>query len=289
MLAKFAMATQAVVVVHRADTRRSQVFFQVFVLALLLAFLVNYKGAVGIRKIQQARTTGSLHLAQLQIGRGAADTSTLSTAIAYLSIVWPALVFGILISAALRTSLSRTPLHRVFGRGAVRDQLAAALTGAPLMLCSCCAAPIFLAVYQRTRKLAPALGMTLASPSLNPAALTLSFILFPWRIAAGRLVMALVLVLIGCVLVAQNARPRILELVSTTASGEGTWAGLLAAYAELVAYISLRTVPLILVGIWASIWLMSRMPLIDAVNGARVFAIPIIAFICRIADAAQLV
>src|SRR5215472_4368014 len=121
MLAKFAMATQATVRVHRAPTRRSQVFFQVFVLALLLAFLVNYKGAVGIRKIQQARTTGSLHLAQLQIGRGAADASALSVAIAYLRIVWPALVFGILISAALRTSLSRTPLNSVFGRGVVSD------------------------------------------------------------------------------------------------------------------------------------------------------------------------
>ena len=260
-------------------TRRSQVVFQVLVLGLLLAFLVNYKSAAGINKIQQARTTGSLHLAQLQIGRGAADASALSSAIAYLKMVWPALVFGILISAALRTSLSRTPLHRVFGGSDVSDQLSAALMGAPLMLCSCCAAPLFPAVYQRTRKVAPALGMTLASPSLNPAALTLSFILFPWRIAAGRLVMALLLVLAGCVLVAHIARPRISALVSTAESGESTWAELLGAYAESVAYISLRTVPLILVGIWASMWLMSRAPLPIGVNGTRISVIVIVALI----------
>jgi uncharacterized protein len=147
------------------------------------------------------------------------------------------------------------------------------------MLCCCCAAPLFPAVYQRTRKVAPALGMTLASPSLNPAALTLSFILFPWRIAAGRLVMALFLVLIGCVLVARIARPRISELVSIAESAESTWPGLLAAYGESVAYISLRTVPLILVGIWASIWLMSRVPLNEAVNGTRISVIVIVALI----------
>jgi uncharacterized membrane protein YraQ (UPF0718 family) len=278
MLAKFAIPTQAAVGVHGA-TRRSQVVFQVLVLGLLLAFLVNYKGAAGISKIQQAQTTGSLHLAQLQIGRCTAGTSALSTAVAYLKMVWPALVFGILISAALRTSLSRTPLNRVFGRGVVSDQLSAALTGAPLMLCSCCAAPLFPAVYQRTRKVAPALGITLDSPSLNPAALTLSFILFPWRIAAGRLVMALLLVLIGCVLVARITRPRILALISTAESRESTWAGLLADYAESVAYTSLRTVPLILVGIWASMWLMSRVPRIDAVNGTRISVIVIVALI----------
>src|SRR5215471_13948868 len=103
MLAKFAIPTQAAVGVHGV-TRRSQVVFQVLVLGLLLAFLANYKGAAGINKIRQARMTGSLYLAQLQIGRGAADASAFSSAIAYLKMVWPALVFGILISAALRTS-----------------------------------------------------------------------------------------------------------------------------------------------------------------------------------------
>jgi uncharacterized protein len=261
---------------------RGQVVFQVLVIALLVLFLVNYKGVSGLRTIQQARTTGGLYLPQLQFGRGAADISGVSSAIRYLKIVWPALVFGVLISAAVRTSLSRTPLDRIFSGGSVRNQLAAALTGAPLMLCSCCAAPIFPAVYERTRRVAPALGLTLASPSLNPVALTLSFILFPWRIASMRLVMALLLVLVGCVLVARIARPPIAATPSATAtsatdSGDNSWVGLLIAYAESLAYISLRTIPLILAGIWASMWIVSRVPLADAVDSARVLVIVIIA------------
>jgi uncharacterized protein len=274
------MATQSSVAGHGvASPGRAQVIFQILVLVLLLVLLVNYKGAAGLSKIQQVRATGRLHLASLQVGGDFAGASSFSHAIAYLKIVWPALVFGVLISAAVRTSLSRTPLHRIFGGGStVRDQVVAALAGAPLMLCSCCAAPIFPAVYQRTRKVAPALGLTLASPSLNPAALTLSFILFPLRISAVRLAMALMLVLVGSVLVARITRPRILATAPVAEPGESTWVGLLASYAKSLAFVSLRTVPLILVGIWASMWIMSRLPLSGVVSGARVVSIVIIAF-----------
>jgi hypothetical protein len=125
--------------------------------------------------------------------------------------------------------------------------------------------------------LAPALGMTLASPSLNPAALTLSFILFPLRISAVRLAMALMLVLMGSVLVARITQPRVSAKPPTADPGDSTWVGLLASYAKSLAYVSLRTVPLILVGIWASMWIMSRLPLTGAVTGAPVVSIVIIA------------
>ena len=272
------MDTQSSVASHGSVTpERAQVMFQILVLALLLVLLVTYKGASGFSKIHTARATGSLHLASLRVGEKFARASSFGNALAYLKIVWPALVFGILISAAVRTSLSRTPLHRIFRGSTVRDQVAAVLAGAPLMLCSCCVAPIFPAVYQRTRRVAPALGMTLASPSLNPAALTLSFILFPLRISAVRLAMALMLVLMGSVLVARIAQPRVSATPPAAESGESTWVGLLAGYAKSLAYVSLRTVPLILVGIWASMWIMSRLPLTSAVAGGRVVSIVIIA------------
>jgi uncharacterized membrane protein YraQ (UPF0718 family) len=185
---------------HMLTKSRAQMIFQIAVLVVLLISLMNYKGAAGISRIQQARATGTLHFAELPIGRDAAsNTSTSLSAVAYLKIVWPALVFGILLSAAVRISISRTPLHRIFGGVTAHDQLAAALAGAPLMLCSCCAAPMFPAVYQTTRKIASSLALVLAAPSLNPAALALSFMLFPWRIAGMRLAMALLLVLLGSV------------------------------------------------------------------------------------------
>lgn len=260
-------------------TSRAQIVFQVLVLGMLLLLLINYKGAAGLKKISQTQATGGLHLASLQIGSDAASPlSALSNALTYLKIVWPALVFGVLISAAARTSLSRTPLRGLFRGGTVRDQLAGALAGAPLMLCSCCVAPIFPAVYQRTRRVAPSLAMTLASPSLNPAALTLSFILFPWRIAGARLAMALLLVLVGSLAVARITRAPALRLNLEEEQEGGTWLGLLSSYWNSLLYIALRTVPLILLGIWASMWIMRRLPPnLGAMPGARALAVIVIA------------
>jgi uncharacterized membrane protein YraQ (UPF0718 family) len=163
------------------------------VLCLLLMLLINYKGAAGLNKIRQTLTAGRPSVPTLPIGVRAASMTAFRDAVGYVKIVWPTLVFGVLISAAVRTSLSRTPLRRLFSGSSVRDQLAGALAGAPLMLCSCCVAPIFPAVYQRTRRLAPALALTLASPSLNPVALPLSFVLL--RIAGARVAMALIIVI----------------------------------------------------------------------------------------------
>ncbi len=267
------MSSRPTLAKPKSADSQSQVVFQVVVLVLLLVLLVNYKWAAGLGKIQQTRASGSLHLVKLQFP----GISSFNNAIGYLKIVWPALIFGILISAAVRTSLSRTPLHRMFQGSVVRDQVAATLAGAPLMLCSCCVASIFPAVYQRTQKVAPALGVTLASPSLNPAALTLTFMLFPLRISALRLAMALLLVLVGSVLVARIAQAPILIRPSTSEENQITWLGLLASYAKSVAYISLRVVPLILLGIWASMWIMSHLSLTGALSGARVLSILMIA------------
>jgi uncharacterized membrane protein YraQ (UPF0718 family) len=54
--------------------------------------------------------------------------------------------------------------------------------------------------------LASALALTLASPSLNPAALTLSFLVSPLRIAGARVAMALIMVLLGSAVVAKITR-----------------------------------------------------------------------------------
>lgn len=263
--------------VNTLSKSRDEVIFQIAILALLLLGLIHYKGAAGIRRIQQARATGALHFAELPIGRAAASNTSLSAA-AYLKIVWPALVFGILLSAAVRNSISRTPLQRIFNGVTAHDQLAAALAGAPLMLCSCCAAPMFPALYQTTRKVAASLALVLAAPSLNPAALALSFMLFPWRIASMRLAMALSFVLLGSVGVVHITRPQIGALLPSTATRESTWTGLIADYTKSVAFISLGTVPLILIGIWASMWIMSRVTLTLNENRGRVLAIVVVAF-----------
>lgn len=64
------------------------------------------------------------------------------------------------------------------------------------MLCSCCAVPVFTSVAEGSRRLGPALGLMLASPSLNPAALALTFMLFEAPVAVARLLLAIAAVLL---------------------------------------------------------------------------------------------
>jgi uncharacterized membrane protein YraQ (UPF0718 family) len=253
-------------------------------LCLLLVLLINHKGAAGLNKIRQTLAAGRPSVPALPIGVPAAGMTGFRDAVGYVKIVWPALAFGVLISAAVRTSLSRTPFHRLFNGSGVRDQVAGALAGAPLMLCSCCVAPIFPAVYQRTQRLAPALALTLASPSLNPAALTLSFILFPLRIAGARVAMALIMVLLGSAVVAKITRDSALATTpEKDAPQNSTWQGLLTSYANSIVHVSVRTVPLILLGIWASMWIMRRLPpQLGAATGEHVLVVAGIALLATI-------
>jgi uncharacterized protein len=268
---------------HKSPSR-AQIIFQMLVLCLLLVLLIDYKGVAGLNKVRQTLTAGRPSVPALPIGVRAASLTAFRDAVGYLKIVWPALVFGVLISAALRTSLSRTPLRRLFSGSRVRDQLAGAVAGAPLMLCSCCVAPIFPAVYQRTQKLGPALALTLASPSLNPAALTLSFLLFPLRIAGARVAMALIMVLLGSAVVAKITRDS--TLAPTLEKDEpqnSTWRGLLTSYANSIVHLSMRIVPLILLGIWVSMWIMRRLPpQLGAATGVHVLAVAMIALVATI-------
>ncbi|HEY6184735.1 MAG TPA: permease, partial [Terriglobales bacterium] len=279
------MSTQASVIkggISAATTRsfRAQIIFQFVILGLLVLLLMNYKGTGGIKKIRQTQASGTLKLPALQ-ATNPAGASSFRDAAGYLRIVWPALIFGVLISAAVRTSISRTPLHGIFGRGTVRDQVTGALTGMPLMLCSCCVAPIFPSIYQKTRRIGPALAVALAAPSLNPVALTLSFLLFPWQVAGGRLVMALTLVLIGSGLVAIITGSAKLPIEAGEATPVMRWRELFLSYAKSLAYVTLRTVPLVIVGIWVSMWIMRRLPLstLGAAASAYLLGIAIIALI----------
>jgi uncharacterized membrane protein YraQ (UPF0718 family) len=258
---------------------RAQVVFQTLVLGFILLLLIGYKGTAGLNKIRQGGVSGSLSFSNLQFDAGVGrNATTFSNTLAYLKIIWPALLFGLLISAAARTSLSRTRLRSIFRGTAVREQIVAALSGAPLMLCSCCVAPIFPTIYQRTRKLAPALATTLASPSLNPAALILSFALFPLRIAGARLIMALLLVLFGSVAVAKVSDTQVPMFEAESEQEESTWRGLLSSYGISLLHVAWRTIPLILLGIWASISIMRHLPLhLGGKPGSDVLAVAVIA------------
>lgn len=277
------MAENAPVVIAACSRRVApRLIVSILLLAGLAAGLVGYKAHSGLKRIAELRATGSLRLSPETLHRpsGSEFIATGIQTLNYLAIVWPALLFGVLISAGVHAVVSPEHLTALFGRGAVMPQITAAAAGAPLMLCSCCVAPMFPAVYRRSQRLGPSLAFTLAAPSLNPAALALSFLIFPLDIAGARLILAIVLVVMVSALVARIAGAVPVHTVAADeqAQSEGSVGDILRAYLRSFGRITVRTVPWILLGIWVSMIVANRVPVeAFASGGPKVMVVTLVA------------
>lgn len=172
-------------------------FIGLLVLLVIIGGLIAYKTTAALAVISKVQLSGSLkpRFDLIPADSSSVWFSALSRTLSYFSVVWPALLFGVLISGAVRAFISPRWLTSLFGRGRAQQQLIAGLAGAPLMLCSCCVAPVFTSVYERSSRLAPSLAFMLAAPALNPAALFLTFMLFGGKIGAIRLLVSGMVVL----------------------------------------------------------------------------------------------
>jgi uncharacterized membrane protein YraQ (UPF0718 family) len=168
----------------------------------ILGALVVYKSQASIAAIQKTSAQGSLEVRPDVIEFGSRALSVaFEHALNYGIVILPALIFGILIGAAVRTFVRPDWLIRALRGNGIGGQLRAAAAGSPMMLCSCCVAPVFSATYEKGLRLASSITLMLASPSLNPAALVLTFMLLPMETAVARLVIAVLVVLGAGVLI----------------------------------------------------------------------------------------
>ncbi|HEY0170184.1 MAG TPA: permease, partial [Pyrinomonadaceae bacterium] len=241
-----------------SEARVSRLAFVFGVLLLLVTVggLIVYKAAGSLAVIGKVRETGALKPRFDLLAAGAFD-GTLS----YFNAVWPALLFGVLISGAVRAFVSPRWLAGLFGGGRVRSQLVAGLAGAPLMLCSCCVAPVFKSVYERSSRLAPSLALMLAAPSLNPAALFLTFLLFGGKLGAARLLAAGAGVMLTGLLAERFVKPA--PAVCAPEGADETPGGVAALAASFVSSslrVALQTVPLIVAGVFASMLIARWLP-----------------------------
>src|SRR5437773_237717 len=169
-------------------TSTTRAFYLVLPVLVIVGALIAYKSSAALAVIGKVSATGIFTPRGNVIPRvGASGAGVLTRTLNYFLVIWPALVFGILISAAVSTFVSPQWLARLLGSRSLRSQAIAGLAGAPLMLCSCCVAPIFTGVYERSARLGPSLGLMIAAPALNPAALILTFMLFGYTVGTVRL------------------------------------------------------------------------------------------------------
>ncbi|WP_271078520.1 ASPIC/UnbV domain-containing protein [Aurantiacibacter sp. MUD61] len=107
---------------------------------------------------------------------------------------WKGMTFGVLFGAAILTLLSviRT---RSFKNGFANAALGATI-GAPLGVCVNCAAPIALGLHMGRMRLETTLAALIASLTLNVIVVTMSFALLPLHVAATKLLLSLLLILL---------------------------------------------------------------------------------------------
>ncbi|HEX8720978.1 MAG TPA: permease [Pyrinomonadaceae bacterium] len=239
-----------------AAASRLTLLFGVLLLLVTVGGLIAYKATGSWAVIGKVQATGALK-PRFDLTAAGAFERTLS----YFGTVWPALAFGVLISGAVRAFVSPRWLAGLFGGGRVRSQVVAGLAGAPLMLCSCCVAPVFTSVYERSSRLAPSLALMLAAPSLNPAALFLTFLLCGGRFGAARLLAAG-----ACVLLSGLVAERCFKsdpAACPPAAAEEPPAGvasLAVSFVRSCLKVAVQTVPLIVVGVFVSMLVASWLP-----------------------------
>src|SRR5258708_11884987 len=240
-------------------TGRGIIYFVLPVL-VIVGGVIGYKSSTALGVIGKVSATGVFTTRGNVIPQvGASDAGVLARTLNYFLGIWPALVFGILISAAVSTFVSPQWLSRLLGKHSLRSQVFAGLAGAPLMLCSCCAAPIFTGVYERSARLGPSIGLMLAAPALNPAALILTFMLFDYKVGTVRLAASIVAVLFTGMIA-----DRLLGETKVRCDTDNWQAAARPAdflhFLRACARIGLRLVPVIVIGVIASMIIAQMIP-----------------------------
>ena len=228
---------------------------------LIIGALIAYKSSAALAVIDKVSATGALTPRSNVIPLvGASGASVLTRTLNYFLVIWPALLFGILISAAVTTFVSPRWLARALGKGSLRAQIIAGAAGAPLMLCSCCVAPIFKGVYERSARLGPSLGLMLAAPALNPAALILTFMLFDYRVAGIRAAASIAAVLFTGMIADKIFRGARVPCEVDDASQDLSGRSHLLRFCRSCIQTALRVTPVIVIGILLSMIIAQWLP-----------------------------
>jgi uncharacterized membrane protein YraQ (UPF0718 family) len=245
---------------------------------LIVGALVAYKSSAALTVVGKVSTTGVFKPRGNVIpGVGVEQTSVLALTLNYFLVIWPALVFGILISGAVSTFISPQWLSRLLERRSLRSQAIAGLVGAPLMLCSCCVAPIFTGVYERSARLGPSLGLMIAAPALNPAALILTFMLFDYKAGTVRLGASLAAVLFTGLIADRLLGKTKVHCDTDNWQAAGRPADFVH-FLRACARVTVRVVPVIIIGVVLSMIIAQIIPAYAfASPAARILAIVVVA------------
>ncbi len=182
---------------HR-DRHRELMAFGVFV-AVAIGLLVWAKWWPYSIKIPKAADTHTLGTSILT-GQSAAPpdfslTAGLEFARTYFLSIWPALLAGLFIGAAVTVLVPKAWLLRALAKDGRASTLRGGLLSIPTMMCTCCTAPVAVGLRKRGASIGASIAFWLGNPALNPAVLALSFFVLGWKWTALRAAAGVLLIL----------------------------------------------------------------------------------------------
>lgn len=122
----------------------------------------------------------------------------------YLDSVWRGFLVALAVAAAVDALVPRAWLASLLNR---RTRLGQAVAGGvaalPTLMCTCCAAPLAVALRKNGAGTAASLAYWTANPLLNPAVLAFLFLVAPWQFGAVRVVVGVAVVAGGGALAAR--------------------------------------------------------------------------------------
>jgi uncharacterized protein len=234
---------------------RGAIAISILLLTSALFGLLAYKWSASSTVLGAVRASGhwsgTFH--------GLIDGGVFAAASFYFQKIWRALAYGIAIGAAVQTAC-RFAITRFKLRDMplLRSPLSSCAVGMPLMLCSCCVTPVVVTLLRRKVRVGSAVALLLASPVLNPAAIVLTFLLFPLHLGVARLVAAFTLAIAVPVVVqwrvaGLSGRDYLRDDESSMPATEAwTLVAVVKEFSMNAFRVALITIPLIAVGVLAS-------------------------------------
>ena len=125
--------------------------------------------------------------------------------------------FALPFGAAIMTILARKRPRRF--EHAAANVLCGAVAGAPLGVCTNCATPIGQSLLVSGASTRLTVAAMISSPSFNPVVVAMAFVLFPWPMAAAR-VLVPTLVLLALPLLVSESRPALKSAIVPDWTGE---------------------------------------------------------------------
>lgn len=228
-----------------ADNARAARIGAILALTTALSALFYYKWSGSLRVYGAVHATGKLTVDPSVLLHGGLWAATL----AYFAKIWPALLYGVTIGAVVRAAVPPEWIARSLGGRGLRGALVGGVVGAPLMLCSCCVTPIFTGLRERGAKLSSSLGVMLGAPGFNLAAIVLTFLLLPAKLAVARAIAAMVIVVGLPALVGRADAPPRSSDACEVPEAPSTPTDFARRFATSFAHLTAVTVPLIVLGV----------------------------------------